>query len=195
MASYAAVHGVMTAIQSMLQQRLPAELAASPINGQVQVFGSQDFKQTNTGNTLALYLYRVSVDPTIPGGMLRARPGTPARIPEIPVMLHFLMISLADTALAENNLMGWAFAELAASPVLGADRLTDPLLAWDDADDVQVATEELTREELMRIWDTLPAKYTLTVPYVARGVRIQLRPDLRQYAPVTDRSFVLERNR
>jgi hypothetical protein len=62
-------------------------------------------------------------------------------------------------------------------------------LNWDDADDVQVATEELTREELMRIWDTLPLKYSLTVPYVVRGVRVALQPDMRQYAPVVDRSF------
>ena len=45
------------------------------------------------------------------------------------------------------------------------------------------------REELMRIWDTLPLKYSLTVPYVVRGVRVALQPDMRQYAPVVDRSF------
>ena len=62
-------------------------------------------------------------------------------------------------------------------------------LEWDDSDDVQVATEELTREELMRIWDTLPMKYSVSVPYVVRGVRVALQPDTRQYAPVVDRSF------
>ena len=51
--------------------------------------------------------------------------------------------------------------------------------------------EELTREELMRIWDTLPMKYCLTVPYVARGLRVVLQPDMRQYAPVLDRALVM----
>ena len=55
-----------------------------------------------------------------------------------------------------------------------------------------MATEELTREELMRIWDTLPLKYRLTVPFVARGLRLTLTPDMRQYTPVVDRSIVLE---
>jgi hypothetical protein len=41
----------------------------------------------------------------------------------------------------------------------------------------------------MRIWDTLPMKYSLTVPYVARGLRIALQPDMLQYPPVTDRTF------
>jgi hypothetical protein len=106
------------------------------------------------------------------------------------------MIAIADTPLAENSLMGWGFKQLAINPIIGADRMAAQALAlpgqainWDDADDVQVATEELTREELMRIWDTLPLKYSLTVPYVARGLRVELAPDMRQYGPVVDRSL------
>jgi hypothetical protein len=116
-------------------------------------------------------------------------------------MLHFLMIAIADTALGENSLMGWGFQQLAITPILGADRMAAQALAlpgqtldWDDSDDVQIATEELTREELMRIWDTLPLKYRLTVPYVVRGVRVALQPDIRQYAPVVDRTFGFGKN-
>jgi hypothetical protein len=201
MATYAAVQGVMAAIEGMLAERFPPELMATPVNGRVQLFGSQSFKQASIPNTLALYLYRISIDPTVPGGYVRALPGAASgRVAEVPLMLHFLMIAIADTALAENSLMGWGFQQLAITPIIGADRmaaqelaLPDQTLDWDDADDVQVATEELTREELMRIWDTLPLKYTLTVPYVARGLRIILRPDMRQYAPTVDRSLAFEK--
>jgi hypothetical protein len=197
MATYAAVQGVMAAIESMLAERFPQELKNTPVNASVQLFGSQAFKQTSISNTLALYLYRISIDPTVPGGYVRALPGRPGGpVAEIPLMLHFLMIAIADTALAENSLMGWGFQQLAINPIIGADRMAAQALAlpgqainWDDADDVQVATEELTREELMRIWDTLPLKYSLTVPYVARGLRVELAPDMRQYAPVVDRSL------
>jgi hypothetical protein len=197
MATYAAVQGVMAAIESMLAERFPQELKDTPVNATVQLFGSQAFKQASIRNTLALYLYRISIDPTVPGGYVRALPAKPGgKVAEIPLMLHFLMIAIADTALAENSLMGWGFQQLAINPVIGADRMAAQALAlpgqtinWDDADDVHVATEELTREELMRIWDTLPLKYSLTVPYVARGLRVELEPDMRQYAPVVDRSF------
>jgi Pvc16 N-terminal domain len=197
MATYAAVQGVMAAIESMLVERFPQELKNTPVNATVQLFGSQAFKQTSISNTLALYLYRISIDPTVPGGYVRALPAKPGGpVAEIPLMLHFLMIAIADTALAENSLMGWGFQQLAINPIIGADRMAAQALAlpgqtinWDDADDVQVATEELTREELMRIWDTLPLKYSLTVPYVARGLRVELEPDMRQYAPVVDRSL------
>ena len=197
MATYAAVQGVMAAIEGMLAERFPQELKDTPVNATVQLFGSQAFKQTSIRNTLALYLYRISIDPTVPGGYVRTLPAHPGgKVAEIPLMLHFLMIAIADTALAENSLMGWGFQQLAINPIIGADRMAAQALAlpgqsinWDDADDVQVATEELTREELMRIWDTLPLKYSLTVPYVARGLRVELEPDMRQYAPVVDRSF------
>jgi hypothetical protein len=201
--TYAAVQGVMAAIEGMLAERFPPELKATPVNATVQLFGSASFKQASIANTLALWLYRISIDPTVPGGYVRSLPGSAGgRVPEVPLMLHFLMISIADTALAENSLMGWGFQQLAITPIIGADRLAAQALAlpgqaldWDDADDVQVATEELTREELMRIWDTLPLKYSLTVPYVARGVRVALQPDMRQYAPVVDRSLGFGRNK
>jgi hypothetical protein len=162
----------------------------------VQLFGSQAFRQASIPNTLALYLYRISIDPTVPGGYVRALPGSAGgRIPEVPLMLHFMLIAIADSALAENSLMGWGFQQLATTPIIGADRmaaqsLTLPgqTLEWDDADDVHVATEELTREELMRIWDTLPLKYSLTVPYVARGLRVALSADMQQYPAVLDRT-------
>jgi hypothetical protein len=204
----------MSAIVDMLQEALPPELSGTgattassssgvAVNARVQLFGSADLNNVGSQNTLALYLYRISIDPTMVGGYLRTKPGAGARTPEISVMLHFLMFTIADTAVNEISLMGWGFQQMAATPVIGADRLAAqglvglatppaPPIAWDESDTVQVATEELTREELMRIWDTLPLKYRLTVPFVARGLRLTLTPDMRQYAPVVDRSIVLE---
>ncbi len=197
MATYAAVQGVMSAIEDLLSGNFPSELKAAPVSASVQLFGSASFKQTSISNTLALYLYRISIDPTIVGGYARSLPGSATpRTPEVALMLHFLMFAIADSAIAENSLMGWGFQQLAITPILAADRLSAQALAlpnqtldWDDSDKVQIATEELTREELMRIWDTLPLKYCLTVPYVARGIRVGLQPDMRQYGPVVDRSL------
>ena len=56
--------------------------------------------------------------------------------------------------------MGGGFQQLAIRPMIDAV--------------VQIATEELTPEELMRIWHTLPLKYSLTAPYVGGVVRTQV---------------------
>ncbi len=42
-----------------------------------------------------------------------------------------------------------------------------------DDETVEIVAGQLTNEELMRIWDDLPAEYHLSVPYVARVVRIE----------------------
>lgn len=38
---------------------------------------------------------------------------------------------------------------------------------------VEVVAGQLTNEELMRIWDDLSAEYRLSVPYIARVIRIE----------------------
>ena len=124
-------------------------MSASPVSGQAQLLGSQDFKRANLGNVLGVYLHRVGIDPTIPGGFVRQVPGTRTPpIPEVPLMLHFLLVAVADTPLAEISLMGWGMQQLASRPVIGPDRLLDPAYAWDEGASVHIATEEMKPEEL-----------------------------------------------
>lgn len=190
MASYAAVYGVMLAIEALLKERFPQELAASPVNGQVLLVGSQDFKRTNLGNALALYLHRVGIDPTIPGGFVRQLPGSGLPpIPETPLMLHFLLVAIADTPLAEISLIGWGMQQLASQKVIGPDRMLDPAYAWDEGASVQISTEDMKPEELYRIWDVLPSKYGLSIPYIARAVRVRGDAPQQAYGPVLDRTF------
>ena len=75
MASYSAVYGVMLAIESLLKEEFPADLSNSPINGNAQLIGSQDFKKS-LGNIVGVYLHRIAIDPSIPGGFIRQLPGS-----------------------------------------------------------------------------------------------------------------------
>ena len=77
-ASYSAVYGVMLAIESLLKEEFPADLSGSPINGNAQLVGSQDFKKP-LGNMIGVYLHRIAIDPTIPGGFMRQLPGSRTR--------------------------------------------------------------------------------------------------------------------
>jgi hypothetical protein len=54
---------------------------------------------------------------------------------------------------------------------------------------VELIAGALTNEELMRIWDDLSADYQLSVPYVARVVRIESLRELAEGEPVTVRRF------
>src|SRR5579871_6323893 len=103
MATYAGVQAVMAAIEGMLNEQLG--LLPAALNAKVSLFGSQTFQSTSiANNTLGLWLYRISVDPTVPGGYARVLPGAGlGRLPELSVMLHFLMIAISDTPESEYN--------------------------------------------------------------------------------------------
>jgi hypothetical protein len=56
-----------------------------------------------------------------------------------------------------------------------------------DDETVEIVAGQLTNEELMRIWDDLPAEYHLSVPYVARVVRIESSLELTSASLVKQR--------
>jgi hypothetical protein len=48
--------------------------------------------------------------------------------------------------------------------------------SWGVAEVLTISPDEMTTEDLMRIWDVFESPYTSTVPYVARTVRLRLTP-------------------
>ncbi len=70
---------------------------------------------------------------------------------------------------------------LETTPILSGP-LLHPSAEWAANEVVQVLLGEITTEEVMRTFDSLPHDYKLSVPYVARVVRI----DSREPVPVPD---------
>jgi hypothetical protein len=90
------------------------------------------------------------------------------------VDLHYLMTVWANNALAEHTILSWAMRELYRHPILDKSSLSSEA-DWNTADVIQLIPAELSNEDIMRIWDALVQNvYQLSVPYVARVVRIDL---------------------
>src|SRR5512147_302702 len=106
MASFRSVHGLMVAVESLLKRRLPDELASGSISGKVQLLSSNELKTIKDfGSLVGLYLYRIIVDSTGRNRWLPPSPGSsgvPKR--ELPLNLHFLLITWGATAQAEVEL-------------------------------------------------------------------------------------------
>ena len=60
---------------------------------------------------------------------------------------------------------------------------------WAEREVLNIAPEEMSTEDLMRIWDVFESPYTSTVPYVARTVRLRLTPQRSEGPPVITRVF------
>jgi hypothetical protein len=107
--------------------------------------------------------------------------------------LHFLLTPWADNAEHQHMIMGRAMQAMEATPMLSGPLLYAPALPASYADEptatatdtVQLILEEISTEALMRTFDSLPGDYHLSVPYVARVVRIDTRV-MQLTPPVVD---------
>jgi hypothetical protein len=103
------------------------------------------------------------------------------------VALHYLFTFWSNSAQNEHLVLAWTMLHLQATPLLDATILTGEA-GWTAEDVVQLVPEELSTENLMRIWDTLKPDYRLSLGYVARVVRIE--PDeIAEQAPVVATRF------
>jgi hypothetical protein len=101
----------------------------------------------------------------------------------LPLDLHFLLTAWATNADHEYRIIGRAMQCIENFPILSGPAL-DPLTDWATHEAVQICLEDLSTEDVMRTYDSLPVDYKLSVPYVARVVVIDGH---RQHAdqPVT----------
>lgn len=138
---------------------------------------------------LSIFLYRVDFNKAMRAAWSAV--GTGDGKGHLALDLHFLLTAWADNAEHEHMILGRALQVLEYTPVLSGPLLYAPALPYPDepqaapTEAVQLLMEEISTEALMRIFDSLPTDYRLSVPYVARVVRIDTR-EARITPPVTD---------
>ena len=120
--------------------------------------------------TLSLFLYRVTMNQHLRGARHAVDPmelGVP-----LSVDLHYLLTVWTDEVAREHAILAWTMLQLQQHPVFDASSLS-PVGEWRAGEHVQVLPEELSTEDVMRIWDSLEPSYRLSVSYTARVVRIE----------------------
>lgn len=191
MASYRAVNGVLLALEHFFKTRLPPELKNGPVNARIELLGSADTGTALSGNVLGIYVHRIAVDAHGRSRFFAAQ-GTDknaAPVAELPVNLHLLLIASATSATIEANLMAWAMITLANESQFDISHLSEFDDGWSERENITVTPEEMSNEDLLRIWDVLGMPYTNSVPYVARTLRLRLKQMETQGPAVISRVF------
>jgi len=190
-ASYHAVNGVLLSLETFLKNSMPPELKEGTVNAGVKLFGSNTINGEQTGNYIGLYLHHVAID-----AHGRSRFFSPqgtdknsAPAPELPLNLHLLLIASGSSASIEANLLAWAMIALANHSQLDISHLTEHDSGWTQKETLSVTPEEISTEDLMRIWSTLNATYTLSAPYVVRTLRLRLTAHQTEGPAVLSRIF------
>ncbi|MDH3249962.1 MAG: DUF4255 domain-containing protein [Acidimicrobiia bacterium] len=188
MATHRAIEAASDAVIELLRDNYPAEVTDPQL--QFKVFTRSDFEIGLTAG-VSLFVYRVYVDGSerAPDGRV-GEDGRKQR-PQLPVQLHFLLTAWAPTASLQHLLIGWMMRTLEDYPVLPAGLLnrrydeSDPVF-WPD-ETVELSTAPMDTEDLFGLFDQLGDEYRLSVPYQARGIRIESARVIEEYEPVQER--------
>ncbi|HCZ15241.1 MAG TPA: DUF4255 domain-containing protein [Accumulibacter sp.] len=144
-------------------------------------------------NALSILLYRVDFNNTMRAAWSAV--GNADGRGHLALDLHYLLTPWAENAEHQHMILGRTMQVLERAPVLSGPLLYSPSLPATPeyagepqaapTDAVQLLLEEISTEALMRTFDSLPSDYRLSVPYLARVVRIDTAEALVT-PPVTD---------
>ena len=114
---------------------------------------------------LAIFLYRVDFNSTTRASVagLASAKGRAY----LPLEFHYLMIPYGSTADQEYRILGRTIQCIEDNPILTGP-LLDPVTNWSANDSIQLCMEDVSTEDLMRIFDSLPVDYKLCMPYMAK---------------------------
>ena len=132
-------------------------------------FDTHKNKGTIGNPALSIYLYRADFNKTMRAAWSAV--GSHDGLAHLALDLHFLMTAWADNAEFEHRILGRTMQALETTPVLSGP-LLDASGEWSPTESVQLVLEEISTEAVMRTFDSLPTDYRLSIPYIARMVRI-----------------------
>jgi hypothetical protein len=186
LADFAAIAAAGKSIERFLNA---AFTSVQPITGKTTkavLVRTPDFEKDNVGGAigspaLSIYLYRADFNKTMRASWSAI--GSQDGQAHLVLDLHFLLSAWADNAEFEHRIIGRAMQALETTPVLSGP-LLEASGGWSPSESVQLVLEEISTEAIMRTFDSLPTDYRLSIPYIARMVRIDSLTAVAQ-TPVT----------
>jgi hypothetical protein len=186
-ASYRAIEGVCGAVIDLLRDNYDPDDFNQELEFRVYSVGSFNNEQNAPG--VSLFLFRIFVDGVhrIPPG--RVGPGGERFLTKLPVDLCFLLTCWGKDPSLQQAIAGWMMRVLEDHPILPAgllNRRIDGIFHPDET--VELTVAELSNEDLLRLWEMIGrVSYQLSVPYIARNVRIESTHSAADAEPVQER--------
>ncbi|MDD2897494.1 MAG: DUF4255 domain-containing protein [Desulfuromonadaceae bacterium] len=187
MADYRAVTAFCDSVIRLLKTSYrPEFFGNNPLDFRVGIL--EDSKPLTSGVSLSLYRIYPNVTNRIPAG--RVNPDGSRQKTRLPVDLHLLLTAWGSPSL-QYTIAGWMMRTLEDTPIFTASMLNSiGTEVFRQDEEVEVNIVDLTNDDLFRIWEKLSTEpYQISVPYVARNVRIDSGLQVPGAAAVTERRF------
>ncbi|WP_405868107.1 DUF4255 domain-containing protein [Streptomyces sp. NBC_01515] len=184
MANYQSIGSVAEAVARLLQQAWQPALLGG-IEPRFEVYQGKDFS-TPMAQGVSVFVYQVNVDQ-----VQRTLPSAePDHRRPLPVRVSFLLTAWGQDASTEHDLLGWAMRAIADNPVLSSGFLNAAAPGvFRAAETVELVPMELSNNDVFLLWQVLPGSLQLSVPYIARVVRVESDLVDPQGAPVQVREL------
>jgi hypothetical protein len=184
-----AVETTMEAIRRLLEAAYRPDLLEDRLDLLFQVYGAEDFRAPMSAG-VSLFLYRVHVNAVQRRPLARRSDGSPGQA-QLPLDLHFLLTAWGQRASLQHAILGWAMRTLEDHAVLQPALLeaVRPSERAGGQASIEVVPGELPNEELLHFWDGFGTPYRLSIPYIARVVRIDPSLETTVGGPVVERRF------
>lgn len=174
MAGFAGIAAAGKSIEMLLTAGFEELQPVNGSNTKAVLVHTIDFETTNVANNigspaLSIFLYRVDFNKVMRAAWSAASEQDGRS--HLGLDLHYLLTPWAENAEDDHRVLGRAMQCLESTPILSG-----PLLhssgEWAAGESIQIVLEEVSTEAVMRIFDSLPTDYRLSVPYIARVMRI-----------------------
>ncbi len=177
MANFVGIAAALKSIERHLNSCFDEEQPISGKTTKAVLARTTDFEssllQSNIGSpALSIFLYRVDFNKTMRAAWSAV--GSQDGFGHLAVDLHLLLTAWGDNAEFEFRIIGKAMQCIETTPMLSGPML-DPSGNWAPNETVQLVLEDISTEAVMRTFDSLPTDYRLSIPYIARIVRIDSR--------------------
>jgi hypothetical protein len=185
MAGFTGIASVGTSIERLLshafteRQPVPNKISKAALIRTEDLADDQLIKNLIGDLGITILLYRIDFNKTMRAAWSAV--GNANGRGYLALDLHYLLTPWADNAEHQHMIAGRVMQTLERTPILSGPTLYAPSLPQPDyatepqsatTDAVQVLLEEISTEALMRTFDSLPSDYRLSIPYIARVVRI-----------------------
>ena len=183
MATYVGISAAGKSVERLLNACFAEEQPIETRTTRATLVRTEDFVKTGgplkfSVPGLTIFMYRVDFNKT-----MRAAWSAIGNIDgrgHLPLDLHFLITPWADNAEHEQRILGKSMECLETTPILSGPLLyPDPSAGWAPNEGIQIVLEEIATEAVMRTFDSLPTDYKLSVPYIARVIRLDSKHAFR----------------
>jgi hypothetical protein len=186
MAGSTAIASVGKSIERLLNASFTESQPISDKTTSAVLVRSEDFSDKNVRNVIispavSIFLYRITTNKTMRAAWSAV--GFHDGLVHLALDLHYLISAWAENAEWEHLILGQVMQCLETRPILSGPLLY-PSSDWASNEGLQLTIDEVSPEEVMRIFDSLPTDYRLSIPYVARVLRLDTRQAERDI-PVT----------